>query len=239
RWPSAKLVAGWISRAVRSGVGELPLRSTERSSSDHTGQRVPVVASTTVTGELWSRLRAMSMFVGGAVFANALGLSKPGTWVTIGEPGLKPSRRFQSVVSIGAPAAFRGVASGLTFSRRPVAELASGRVKKLFGHGNMQADGSIGSHTLAASCTGSAFALLTMTSRLETTSTRTAKNPQRRTDTRPPFGARFVRYARLGFLQGGPGYGPFDTVRSKVESTVAPTVAEREPVNVPVPVAFS
>ena len=54
----------------------------------------------------------MSVFVGGSVLANACGLSMPGTCVTIGEPGLKPSSRFQSVVSIGAPATFRGVASG-------------------------------------------------------------------------------------------------------------------------------
>ena len=87
----------------------------------------------------------MSVFVGGWVLANACGVSMPGTCVTIGEPGLKPSRRFQSVVSIGAPATFCGVASALMLRRRPVAVDPSATVKKSFGQGSKQSDGSIGS----------------------------------------------------------------------------------------------
>ena len=71
----------------------------------------------------------MSVFVGGSVLANACGLSMPGTCVTIGEPGLKPSSRFQSVGSIGAPAALRGVADGSMLRRSPVAVDGSARVK--------------------------------------------------------------------------------------------------------------
>jgi hypothetical protein len=66
--------------------------------------------------------------------------------VTIGEPGLKPSSRFQSVGSIGAPAALRGVADGSTSRRSPVAVDGSARVKKSSGHGSRQSEGSIGSH---------------------------------------------------------------------------------------------
>src|SRR5262249_1144333 len=87
----------------------------------------------------------MSVFVGGAVFANACGLSIPGACVPIGEPGLKPSSRFQSVGSIGTPATFAGVASGLMSSRSPVGAEGSGWVKKSFGHGRRQSEGSSGS----------------------------------------------------------------------------------------------
>jgi hypothetical protein len=87
--------------------------------------------------------------VGGTVFANARGLSIPGTCVTIGEPGLKPSSRFQSVVSMGVPAWFRGVDGGLTFRRSPVAVEGSPRVKKSFGQGSRQSEGSIGSQPAA------------------------------------------------------------------------------------------
>src|SRR5438067_2515741 len=115
--------------AVRSGGGGSPFSSTERSSSAQTGQRLPVVASRTMTGEVLFRLRAMLMFVGGLVLVNASGLSIPATWVTIWEPGLNPSSRFQSAGSIGAPEALRGVASELTFRRTPVAVLGSATVK--------------------------------------------------------------------------------------------------------------
>src|SRR5262245_62194673 len=86
----------------------------------------------------------MSVFVGGAVFANACGLSIPGTCVTIGEPGLQPSSRFQSVGSIGTPATFAGVARGLMSSRSPVGAAGTGWVKKSVGHGRRQSEGSSG-----------------------------------------------------------------------------------------------
>src|SRR5262245_25235185 len=100
----------------------------------------------------------MSVFVGGAVFANACGLSIPGTSVTIGEPGLKPSSRFQSVGSIGTPETFAGVASGLMSSRSPVDAEGSGWVKKSFGHGRRHSEGSSGSQPAvdAASALGGA-----------------------------------------------------------------------------------
>ena len=87
------------------------------------------MASRTMTGDAFFRLRPMLMLVGGLVLLNACGLSIPATWVTICEPGLNPSSRFQSLGSIGVPAALRGVASGLTFRRIPVAVLASAVVK--------------------------------------------------------------------------------------------------------------
>ena len=87
------------------------------------------MASSTTTGDVLFRLRLMLMFVGGWALVNASGLSIPATWVTIWEPGLNPSSRFQSLGSIGVPAALRGVASGLTFRRIPVAVLASAVVK--------------------------------------------------------------------------------------------------------------
>jgi hypothetical protein len=70
----------------------------------------------------------------------------PGTCVTIGEPGLKPSSRFQSVVSIGAPAALRGVASAADAQATAVAVDRSATVKKSLGHGSRQSAGSSGSH---------------------------------------------------------------------------------------------
>src|SRR5438874_11703099 len=121
--------------AVRSGGGGSPFSSTERSSSAQTGQRLPVVASRTMTGEVLFRLRLMLMFVGGWVLVNASGLSIPATWVTIWEPGLNPSSRFQSVGSGGAPAELRGGASGLTLSGSPVAVPASAAVTSSVGHG--------------------------------------------------------------------------------------------------------
>src|SRR5262249_20264070 len=84
----------------------------------------------------------------------------PGTSVTIGEPGLKPSSRFQSVGSIGTPATFAGVASGLMSSRSPVGAEGSGCVKKSFGHGRRQSEGSSGSQPAvdAAGALGGAHA---------------------------------------------------------------------------------
>src|SRR6476661_3949885 len=87
----------------------------------------------------------MSVSGAGSVFANAFALSMPGTFVTIIEPGEKPSARFQSVGSIGLPATLRGIARTLKSTRLPVVVDASATVKKSLGNGSMQAAGSIGS----------------------------------------------------------------------------------------------
>src|SRR5262249_59672182 len=122
----------------------------------------------------------MSVFVGGAVFANACGLSTPGTGVTIGEPGVKPSSRFQSVGSIGTPATFAGVASGLMSSRSPVGAEGSGWVKKSFGHGRRQSEGSSGSQPAvdAGTALGGAHAktrIVAATADIPATTTRRAE----------------------------------------------------------------
>src|SRR3954452_4247036 len=87
----------------------------------------------------------MSVSGAGSVLANAFALSIPGTFVTIIEPGEKPSARFQSVGSIGLPAMLRGIPSTLKSTRRPVCVDASLVVKKSLGNGSMHAAGSIGS----------------------------------------------------------------------------------------------
>src|SRR5215475_7718591 len=134
----------------------------------------------------------MSVFVGGSVFANACGLSIPGTCVTIGEPGLKPSSRFQSVGSIGTPATFAGVASGLMSSRSPVGAEGSGWVKKSFGHGRRQREGSSGSQQPAvdaATALGGAHAktrIAAATAEIPATARRAGSEPRSRPEPRRP-----------------------------------------------------
>jgi hypothetical protein len=55
--------------------------------------------------------------------------SRPGTIVTPGWPGEKPSLRFHSVGSMGLPSTLRGIESGLRSRRRPVLAVGSVRVK--------------------------------------------------------------------------------------------------------------
>src|SRR3954452_13426408 len=87
----------------------------------------------------------MSVSGAGSVLANAFALSIPGTFVTIIEPGEKPSARFQSVGSIGLPAMFRGIPSTVKSTRRPVVVDVSVIVKKSLGNGSMHAAWSMGS----------------------------------------------------------------------------------------------
>lgn len=54
------------------------------------------------------------------VRSNAVWLSRPGTFSTIGSPGLKPSLRFHSVGSIGVLLELRGIESTEKSTRRPV-----------------------------------------------------------------------------------------------------------------------
>src|SRR3954468_14747488 len=84
------------------------------------------------------------------VLAKASGVSSPGTLVTISEPGLKPSARFQSVGSMGLPATLRGMSSRLKSTRRPVGGLGSALVKLSFGNGSRQAEGSRSSQAACA-----------------------------------------------------------------------------------------
>src|SRR4029079_8626005 len=78
--------------------------------------------------------------------------STPGTRVTIGDPGLKPSLPFHPAGSIATPAALRGIDSVWRSTRRPVAVVASATVKKSLGNGSRQAAGSIGSHRGPSTC---------------------------------------------------------------------------------------
>ena len=74
----------------------------------------------TTTGERLARLRLRSPIGGSFDRAAASGLSRPGTFVTIMEPGLKPSARFWSVGSIHTPSLLAGIDSRFKLSRRPV-----------------------------------------------------------------------------------------------------------------------
>ena len=99
------------------------------SSSAQIRWRLRVAALITTIG--WSaRLNwAMSVMGTAPVFWKAVGVSRPGTLVTISWPGLKPSLRFQSSGRIGLLAMLRGIARMFRSSRRPVSVVASATVK--------------------------------------------------------------------------------------------------------------
>ena len=92
----------------------------------------------------------MSVIGTAPVRANAAGVSRPGTFVTIMLPGLKPSLR---VVRRGAhrlAGRLRGIHSSRRARRLPVGLESSARVKWSFGHGYRHAAGSSGSQANAA-----------------------------------------------------------------------------------------
>jgi hypothetical protein len=64
------------------------------SSSAQISWRRPVRALITTTGWSRSKERPMSVIGTAPVRANAAGVSRPGTFVMIVEPGLKPSERL-------------------------------------------------------------------------------------------------------------------------------------------------
>src|SRR5690348_8440852 len=99
------------------------------SSSDQISWRWWVFALITTIGWPGSYVRETSVIGTAPVFWKAVGLSSPGTCVTISWPGLKPSLRFQSVGSIGLPAAFLGIEARSRLTRRPVSVVLSGTVK--------------------------------------------------------------------------------------------------------------
>src|SRR4051794_18972978 len=76
--------------------------------------------------------------------------SRPGTRVTIAEPGLKPSLRFHSSGSMRTPDVLAGMPARGRSRRRLVGVDASFWVNALLGQGYMQADGSRGSQVEAA-----------------------------------------------------------------------------------------
>ena len=90
RWPASNWVAPWISSAVLAGDVAF------ESSSTQIGTRLLVAASITTIGSFEScdslRLRSLSGI--GLVFANASGVSRPGTLSVITCPGLNPSLRL-------------------------------------------------------------------------------------------------------------------------------------------------
>ena len=65
--------------------------------------------------------------------AKAAGVSRPGTWVTIGAPGLNPSLVLIAVGSKIVPLLLTGIEAGWRLRRRPVSVAESGRVKWSFG----------------------------------------------------------------------------------------------------------
>ena len=89
-------------------------------------------------GESGSIERAMSL-TGGRLLTDA---SRPGTCTRIIEPGLKPSLRFHSVGSMWTPLVLAGIDARSSETRRPVALVGSGRVKRLLGNGSRQSPAS-------------------------------------------------------------------------------------------------
>ncbi len=87
------------------------------------------------------------------VRANASCVSSPGTWVTIGAAGEKPSLVLIALGSKTSPDALVGIDAGRRSSRRPVSVLESARVKWSLGYGNRHSvpSGVIGSQRSAVS----------------------------------------------------------------------------------------
>ena len=102
----------------------------------------------TTTGDRFARLRERSVIGGSLLFAAASSVSSPGTFVSIMEPGLKPSARFMSVGLIGFPSLFFGIEASFRWSRRPVSEERSRFVNRSFGHGYRHTAGSVKSQRL-------------------------------------------------------------------------------------------
>src|SRR3954471_3702907 len=156
-----------------STAGSLPSESGY-SSSAQIIWRLPVAASITTAGWSASKDRAGSVMGTRPVASNAAWLSRPGTFVTISDPGLKPSLRLISVGSIGLPAMFLGISVSWRFSRRPVSVVGSGLVNSSLGHGYRHADVSLRSHACAAAA-GSA-----------TSASRSPRMSRRQRDPMPP-----------------------------------------------------
>jgi hypothetical protein len=89
----------------------------------------------TTTGERLARLWRRSRSDGSLVRRAAAGVSRPGTFVSSIEPGLKPSARFMSRGSIGVPALLRGIEARARSRRLPVGVERSDSVNRSFGHG--------------------------------------------------------------------------------------------------------
>ena len=106
----------------------LPGLEALASSSDQISWRCPVAASISTIG--WFGANAWSMSVSGTapVFWKAVGLSRPGTRVTMLSPGLKPSLWLMPAGSMWTPWTLAGVESLLKLTRRPVGALASSTV---------------------------------------------------------------------------------------------------------------
>jgi hypothetical protein len=85
------------------------------------------------------------------VASNAFWVSRPGTFVTISAPGLKPSLRLYGSGAIGLPARFAGIDALFRLSRRPVSVVGSATVKWSFGHGKRQSASSVKSQRSAFS----------------------------------------------------------------------------------------
>ncbi len=91
-------------RGGRTGAGPSSA-STPASSSAHTGQRSPVSASTTTTGESSASESGTSVMAGRPDASR----SRPGATVSRAVPGLKPSLRFHSVGSVTTSSSLAGM----------------------------------------------------------------------------------------------------------------------------------
>ena len=85
RSPSSKFLAGRMISVTSRGSAGLA------SSSDQISWRSSVRALMTTIGWAGSNERSMSVIGTAPVRSNAAGVSRPGTFVTIMLPGLKPS----------------------------------------------------------------------------------------------------------------------------------------------------
>src|SRR6187401_2406303 len=104
----------------------------------------------TTIGWAASKERSMSVIGTAPVRAKAAGVSRPGTFVTIMLPGLKPSLQLYGAELTGLPRRFFGIHSSRSASRLPVGLVGSARVKWSLGHGYRHAAGSSGSQATAA-----------------------------------------------------------------------------------------
>jgi hypothetical protein len=97
------LRAGWISSRRCEALLAF------ESSSAQIGQRLPVRASTTSTGAAPRVYFETSVRPTGFVRFRAAGVSRPGTFARMTEPGLKPSSARYGAGSIGLPCLLRGI----------------------------------------------------------------------------------------------------------------------------------
>ena len=142
RWPSGRLIAGWINSSCRSTA------CGSASSSAQCGRRFPVSMSSSTEAES-SLIEAPMSPIGGS--PDRFG-STPAALTMIGVPGLNPSLRFHSVTSRGLPATL-GITPDGRATRRPEIARSSATVNRFDGNGRRHEVVSNASQSgAAASC---------------------------------------------------------------------------------------